>query len=58
LIVNIRQNREQIFSDTCNFNFRKGMIIFFWDTGGVMNRNTGAVIDQRTINALMAGAGN
>ncbi|MBN2444289.1 MAG: cellulase family glycosylhydrolase [Spirochaetales bacterium] len=35
----------------------KGMIIFFWDTGGVINRNTGAIIDQRTINALQQGIG-
>jgi len=36
----------------------KGIIIFLWDTEAVINRNTGAVTDQRTVNALMAGVGN
>ncbi len=39
----------------------KGMIIYYWDTAGTDNglfdRNSGAITDQRTLNALMAGAG-
>jgi endoglucanase len=35
----------------------KGIIIYFWDTGAAIDRNSGVVTDQRTINALMAGAG-
>jgi endoglucanase len=40
----------------------KGMIMFYWDTAdagsGLFNRTSGAVTDQRTIAALMTGAGN
>lgn len=39
----------------------KGMIPFYWDTGAsdcaLFDRNSGAVVDQGTINAIMQGAG-
>jgi aryl-phospho-beta-D-glucosidase BglC (GH1 family) len=37
-----------------------GIKTFFWDTGdaaGLFNRNTGAITDQGTLNAIMQGAG-
>jgi len=34
-----------------------GFIPFYWDTGGIINRHTGAVLDQGVLNALMEGAG-
>lgn len=39
----------------------KGMIPVYWDTGGsdcaIFDRNTGGVVDQETLNAIMEGAG-
>jgi endoglucanase len=32
-----------------------GIKPFFWDTGGAIDRNTNMVIDQRTIDAIVAG---
>jgi hypothetical protein len=41
------------------FNTQKaienGIIPFFWDTGGALNRSNNTVKDQRTIDALIAG---
>lgn len=34
-----------------------GMIPYYWDTGGLIDRNTGAIKDQGVLNALMQGAG-
>ena len=40
----------------------KGMVVFYWDTAGsdnaIFDRNSGAIVDQRTLNALMQGIGN
>jgi aryl-phospho-beta-D-glucosidase BglC (GH1 family) len=33
-----------------------GMVPFLWETGGFINRNTGAVIDQYVVPAVLAGA--
>ena len=32
-----------------------GMKPFYWDTGGALDRQNYSVLDQRTINALLAG---
>jgi hypothetical protein len=32
------------------------MVPFLWETGGFINRNTGAVIDQYVVPAVLAGA--
>ncbi|MBN2736528.1 MAG: cellulase family glycosylhydrolase [Spirochaetales bacterium] len=37
---------------------QKGIKMFFWDTGGAIDRNSGSIKDQRVINALMQGAGS
>jgi endoglucanase len=37
---------------------KNGILPFYWDTGGLINRNTGAVIDQGVLDALNQGAGN
>jgi hypothetical protein len=34
----------------------RGIIPFWWDTGGALDRNNYTVKDQRTIDALMKGA--
>ncbi len=34
----------------------KGMIPFYWDTGGIINRSNGAVKDQGVLDALFEGA--
>ena len=40
----------------------KGLIPFYWDTGSsdcaIFNRNTGAVVDQATLDAIMEGVDN
>ncbi len=33
-----------------------GMIPYYWDTGGLIDRNTGAIKDQGVLNAIMQGA--
>ncbi|MDD4968921.1 MAG: cellulase family glycosylhydrolase [Paludibacter sp.] len=33
-----------------------GLLPFFWDTGGLINRNTYAVADQQALDGLMQGA--
>ncbi len=35
-----------------------GFIPFYWDTGGAINRSSGAVQDQGLIDAMLEGAGN
>lgn len=32
-----------------------GLIPYYWDTGGLINRNTGAVLDQGVLDAIMEG---
>lgn len=34
-----------------------GFIPYYWDTGGLINRNSGAVLDQGVFDALLEGAG-
>lgn len=34
-----------------------GFIPFYWDTGGMINRHTGAILDPGVLNALLEGAG-
>ncbi len=36
---------------------KDGIKTFFWDTGDLMNRNTGAVTDQGNVDAILQGAG-
>jgi len=36
----------------------RGMVPFYWDTGGLINRNTGAVKDQGVLDAMLNEAGN
>jgi len=33
-----------------------GLMPFFWDTGGLINRNTYTVADQQALDGLMQGA--
>ncbi|WP_157801992.1 hypothetical protein [Flavobacterium sp. 1] len=33
-----------------------GIVPFFWDIGGVIDRSNNKVLDQRTIDAITAGA--
>jgi endoglucanase len=35
----------------------KGLVPFYWDTGGVLSRNSNTVLDQQTLDALLEGGG-
>jgi len=38
-------------------SLRKGLLPFYWDTGGLIDRNTYEVKDQAVLDALLEGAG-
>jgi hypothetical protein len=33
-----------------------GILPYFWDTGGLLNRNNNIVLDQKALDALIQGA--
>ncbi len=45
---------NQYVTEAC---LRNGFIPFYWDTGGIIDRSTGAVKDQGVLDALRQGAG-
>ena len=53
-------SRRHFFNYLTESAVNKGMISFFWDTGpsqGIFNRNTGEVVDEGILDAIMQGAG-
>lgn len=50
-------SRQYYYKYIVNSAIKKGLIPFCWDTGALLNRNTGAVSDPNTLNGIMLGAG-
>ena len=50
-------SRQYYYKYIVNSAIKKGIIPIIWDTGALLNRNTGAVSDSNTLNGIMLGAG-
>jgi endoglucanase len=50
-------SRQYYYNYVVNSAIKKGLIPIVWDTGALLNRNTGAVSDANTLNGIMLGAG-
>jgi len=50
-------SREYWYKTVVQYAVNRGLIPYVWDTGDLINRNTGSVKDQGAIQSIMEGAG-
>ena len=50
-------SREYWYKTVVQYAVNHGCVPYVWDTGGLINRKTGEVIDRGVVNAIMEGAG-